>query len=61
MLGWIALAVLIGAAVYVVVRLVRSWSAASRRFADPSATGGTHDEPPAGGPPGLPTDGSGDG
>jgi hypothetical protein len=45
-LGWVALAVLIGAAVYVVVRLVRSWSAARRRYGDGSA-------PPPGGEPGL--------
>jgi hypothetical protein len=33
-LGWIALVVVVGAGSYVVVRLVRSWSAAARRYRD---------------------------
>jgi hypothetical protein len=45
-LGWIALAVVVGAGLYVVYRLVRSWSAAGRRYGRPGT-------PPAGGGPGT--------
>jgi hypothetical protein len=40
-LGWIALAVLVAAAVYVVIRLLRSWGVAFRRY-------GPRSEPPPG-------------
>ena len=59
MLGWIALAVLIAAAAYVVIRLLRSWGIAFRRFgpgAEPPPDGGGSGD----GPPGdVPTGGRG--
>ncbi len=51
MLAWIALVVLVGAAAYVVIRLVRSWMTAARRYG-----GGADDAdgPGADGPSGGP-------
>jgi hypothetical protein len=49
-LGWIALAVLAAAGVYVVIRLLRSWGVAFRRYGPGSAPPG--DEAPLEGPSG---------
>jgi hypothetical protein len=55
-LGWIALGVLAAAGVYVVIRLLRSWGAASRRYgagsAPPGGDGPSDDGPPDGAPSG---------
>jgi hypothetical protein len=45
MLGWIALAVLAAAGIYVVVRLLRSWGIAFRRFGPGSAPTGDAGRP----------------
>jgi hypothetical protein len=52
-LGWIALAVLVSAGAYVVIRLLRSWGVAFRRFdpgSAPQGEGEPPDEPRPGGP-----------
>lgn len=63
MLGWVALAVVVAAGAYVVIRLVRSWSVAGRRYGGemPSSGGSSSpgDEPPAAGPPDRPDPGPG--
>jgi hypothetical protein len=48
-LGWIALAVLAAAGVYVVIRLLRSWGVAFRRYGPGSEP--PDDAPPADAPP----------
>jgi len=62
-LGWIALAVVATAGAYVVIRLVRSWGVAGRRYGgEGSSSGGAPspgDEPPAAGPPDRPGPGPG--
>ena len=54
MFGWIALAVLVAAGVYVVIRLLRSWGIAFRRYgpgsAPPADDGSSPDRPAGGGP-----------